>query len=428
MGPILVQTVGTGETVSQALAFTIRARQPRLVVFVCTETSRDKTLPGVTAALDGGMPEHRVELIDDSDNVDVIADRCGQVLDGLAAESPGVRLEVDFTSGTKPMSAGIVAAAVGRRVARLLYATGPRDADGRVTETTGVRTLVPASLTADRELAELGELFNRGQFAAVQVAAERLSGELEAGTRLHDRAASLEFMARAYRAWDLFKWGEANNILSQIRSHERQLKDSGWTVDTLHRQKDFLESAARRDGRMPPSPERLVDLLASAERCHRRGRFDDAVARLYRLVEYVLQGSMCDHGVTDPKQPDRQILEKLAPAWYAKNKGRTSLKLGLRDLSDVLCEADDDLAKWLNATPEPPAKAIPRLRNELNARNESLLGHGTTPVREETSSSFIEIGEEAVERYCKVVADTGTSYEDLREAATFCRCPWRDSR
>ena len=80
-------------------------------------------------------------------------------------------LVVDFTSGTKAMSAAVFAAAIAVEAATVSYVIGPRDSTGRVTESTDVASLYPQRVLAERQLDRARDLFNRLDFhAAVQLA------------------------------------------------------------------------------------------------------------------------------------------------------------------------------------------------------------------------------------------------------------------
>ena len=87
----------------------------------------------------------------------------------MLQETPPHRVVVDFTRGTKAMSAALVLAATRREVPHLRYVTGPRDRRGMVQagseEVRQIRTTVAAG---HRRLDLARDLMLRGNFPAAE--------------------------------------------------------------------------------------------------------------------------------------------------------------------------------------------------------------------------------------------------------------------
>ena len=121
-------------------------------------------------------------------------------------------------------------------------------------------------------------------------------------------------------------------------------------------------------------PARLLDLWRNAERRAAQGRYDDAVARVYRLLEWSAQWllrSRCeiDTGNVLPEQVP--VGMNLAP----NSKGR--IQVGLMVAWELLAHYQ----------PDSPAGGFIRaeknvLLNWLQIRNESILAHGFRSVAE----------------------------------------------
>lgn len=436
MKRILFQTVGTGGSdnpVWEALAHTVRTRQPDVLVQICSQASRRETLPKFKEAL--GTSHHpqmatREFTTDDHDNVESIASECRAAIDRVRGEFPDAVIECDFTSGTKAMSAALVVAAVERGCTSLHYAVGPRDASGRATSTERVVTLKPLRSRADRELRALGGLFGLGQFAAVEQQATSLASELEPGDRLHDRAVSLAFLADAYAKWDRFDWKQARAKLREHAKDKHRVAKAGWDTDALTRQVGFLNSAEEQNEGKPPSGERLADLLANAARCTARGRYDDAVARLYRLVEYIAQARLLDRGINPGRWWTADQLAKHAPtaaAGLETQHGTKRFKIDLAKAIRVLTEIAEPIGLELHERyGDPPNGWHTELSNLLQKRNNSYLAHGTNPIEAETAHDLYQQVAAVLELHLGD-ADHALGAERLRElteTAVFIRCPW----
>jgi len=91
---------------------------------------------------------------------------------------------------------------------------------------------------------------------------------------------------------------------------------------------------------------RVKDLLANSLCRSREGRFDEAVARLYRAIEATAQVRLREgRAIPDTsKVPLQRLLEALARQWAGRAAGGMVF-LGLRDDYVLLLTLDDDLGK-----------------------------------------------------------------------------------
>lgn len=436
---VLIQTVGTGgpkNPVWEALAFTVQDRRPDVLVQWCSKETYEKTVPRFEESLGhSNLPgEVRRSVCDDPNDVDSLVRDYLREIDALRAEYPNALIELDFTSGTKPMSAAAVAAAVARRVPRLHYAVGPRDETGRVIRTEKLVSFDTDQMVADPLLCELGRLFNEGQHSAVRSQAGSLVKELT-DPLLRARAESLAYLAEVYEHWDRFAWNEAFCLLREYRKRDRAtgcLHEAGWDLDRLADQVAHL----KRCKAPHVYPARLADLLANAQRRIGQGRHDDAAARLYRLTEYIAQVRFRKQfGIKELNNPTGNVsLEQIAPyapqlaAYLSSHKkpenGRISL--GVRYTIAALAEAKDSVGQLMQERYNP-SKNAPftsekgRLGYLLDQRNQSLLAHGTVPVTEKMATAFYEELQLILAKHME--AEHLILNEVLRPAE-FLPCPW----
>jgi CRISPR-associated protein (TIGR02710 family) len=177
-----------------------------------------------------------------------------------------------------------------------------------------------------------------------------VDGTEQAMTASVDRLRLERAMAPYLVAWKRYAYQEAAAGLERIRvaanAPDRQ---------SLNRS----EAGAR-----PP-----VDLWLNAQRRASQGRFDDAVARIYRLIEWTAQwlirtklkadtGDFPEHLLPEDARPNGQGRIKL-PLWAAWQVVRSHMQGPAHDLI---------------------ASHGKELRDLLSIRNDSILAHGFAPV------------------------------------------------
>ena len=123
----------------------------------------------------------------------------------------------------------------------------------------------------------------------------------------------------------------------------------------------------------------LIDLLHNAKRRIDGERYDDALARLYRVVELLSQVMLLKYGIDDNEEKIRfddlkKVLKKQDLSFYARKADRHGIvRIGMRSkfllLEDLGTKGAD---QWYT-----------ELQQYMSARNNSILAHGLIPVRGE---------------------------------------------
>lgn len=381
-GRILVMTIGTGdvtkleETLLTPLRKSVATDQWARVILLPSSITEEfarrlrQGLEGVEMAI-RPLPEG-----DEND-----ADRAYAHFDGVLAETvrhtPPDRVVVDFTRGTKAMSAALVLAAARREIPRLRYITGRRDNRGMVEAGSEIIRGIGTTVVAGHRRLDLArDLMRRGNFPA----AEAVLPDPDAGLYLPDlmeTAKAVRAAARFYAAWDRLDYATAD------RMDVPESPTNDWTA--------LWPSPATRDWvkALACEPERsdtpamaawlrrlIVDLLANGERRLRQGQHEDALVRAYRVLELVGQARLFDHGLDsgnlDPDHPavkslQRDLERKRGDIMKRKRNGR--LEASRERVARVLKRCKDPLAECLLNFDQ---KAL--LRPTL--RNHSLLIHG----------------------------------------------------
>ena len=399
--PILLCTVGGAH---QPILRAIGSTSPRYVCFFCT--GRDPgtgrpgsivqvtgksnvikanpgeakpTLPNIPAqaGLDADRFEARTIPADDLDGA-VFAMRAAVV--ELAERFPGACFVADYTGGTKTMTAALVCAALERDDVELQLVAGARPNLVRVEDgTEQAMTASVARLRLDHAMAPWLGAWRR---FAYHEAADGLDG-IRVATGNPGRA-QLEFArssSRALARWDDFDHGGALALLDIYAGRvARYFPEMLPTLRLLANEDDAKHE-----------PARLFDLWLNAERRAAQGRFDDAVARWYRLMEWTAQWQLRTGTGADTADFPQELL----PPDTDPTPGRDGkIKIGLRQTWQVVEQR----------LPGPAQAFIAEhgreLRDLLDLRNHSILAHGYRPV---DNADWRRVGSWTRERFLPVL-------------------------
>lgn len=385
MKKAMIITVGTGKTgedIAGAICYSIDRERPDRILFLKTTISSGTTMPHVLASpvLEGRDVVEAV--IDDPSDVQAIATICEKHIRDLIDRgfSPE-NLVADFTSGTKAMSAGLTLAAINAGVGNLVYISGERDRDGRVIRGTEKAVSVrPNRMTAESLLDEAMRLFNAYQYDSCVKTLDRAKS-LYQGPGFVKRCAVLQALGRGYGLWDRFDLRGAFSVLKGI--DEKDLPED-WNVSrTVKLNKQALYREINEDF----CEERAVDLLENARR---RGdaekKYDDALARLYRLCEYIAQLQLKREGlykVKDGKVDTSDVALEGLPAEIQEkytrylNERDGKVMLPLYQSFNLLADVGNKIGKAFLQDERLSRKL-------LQIRNNSILAHGFTPVSPKT--------------------------------------------
>jgi CRISPR-associated protein (TIGR02710 family) len=359
--------------------------RPGRVRFVHTPQTKDdvaaKVVPMARAKrvdLDAG----RYDLFELPDGQDIASclDHLRQltpIVSEWAARGESFQVVVDFTGGTKCMSV-----AIGIQASRwpcvFSYVGGnERTKEGVGIVVSGAEKIVhqanPWDALGHQAVDDFVVLFDQHAYlAAANVAA---ATKLRVGRPDRKRElSSLEQLAKALDAWDRFDHTTSENLLESASRSANDLR----AVLGATRGNRVLAGSARLVEHLrqlgqaqPPSRHHVLDLLANAKRRKDEGRFDDAVARLYRAIEAIAQVALKEtHRIESTEEvPLERIPESLRTAWAARAREGV-VALGLQDDYALLAALGDDTGK------EFQDAGLSGTNSPLVARNRSILAHG----------------------------------------------------
>ncbi|MFA7165138.1 MAG: TIGR02710 family CRISPR-associated CARF protein [Desulfoplanes sp.] len=288
---ILFTTVGSSHTpVLQGVS----QLQPDYTIFICSggDSSSERmitgqgkiikakrndpkpTLPNIPTQLGLAENTYHVILIP-TDDLDAAVQRIDKE---MALYQDKGNLFADYTGGTKTMTAALVLASLDHDVQLYLVKGARTDLEGVVDGTQCCSRAIVAKIRFNREFKN--NLNAWKQFAYGSASQGLASINPPADSEVQDRFMMGKNLSDAFDAWDRFDHKKARQLLFAYRS--KVAKSYSPYIQIL----DLLCSnndPAKMEG------ARIYDLWLNAGRCAAQARYDDAVARAYRMIEWVAQ-------------------------------------------------------------------------------------------------------------------------------------------
>ncbi|MCI0642068.1 MAG: TIGR02710 family CRISPR-associated CARF protein [Gemmataceae bacterium] len=390
---ILICTVGTGdidklrETLLEPLKKTIRKGEWSRVILLPSQLTKENATKLREEVQDipveiNELPQHGAE--DD-------ADACFAHFDGILASLraqgvPANGLLVDFTRGTKAMSAALVLAAVRHDLPQLRYISSrKRDERGMVVPGTEVVAEVHTTIaSAQKRMDDCYRFFQHGNFAAVLELLPDPHSPLAQHwpNDLREAVQCVRPLATFASAWDRLDYKGAQMMVLPSGG----ACPSRWSVflpsDQLRQWVATLAQPFPDDSKERAVRLRLLvaDLLANGERRVRDQQYEDGIIRAYRVLELVGQIRLFDHGLDSAAlPPEHPVVEKFHRE-LVKNKSTPLTP----NRSGQLMAAREQVARLLKRLDDPLAQRFIELGNKglvkASVRNLSVWIHGFEAV------------------------------------------------
>lgn len=387
---VLLQNVGVGKTLDSALKKCISDRHPNLVVFLHTEDGMQNLEKMCAYCEKEGLPCKKVLLGYPKDPLKVFRD-VESCVQRLVAEGYAINeIEVDFTGGYKGMSAGASFAAAGLGL-NLFYTDGDRDERGTVIPNT--ERVIPSNMREFKAWSAYKEavcLFNKRNFdGAIELS--RQAQELWGNPELSESANRLMSLSRACHAWDLFDYKNALLLLDRetinyYSGAADNLEQTKRHLDNIVRsyEKALCDNKERYNGghlRVPPmSLNLVVDLLENARRRYWEGKYDDAIARVYRFLELVAQRGLFQRRLVSAAVCSAE-LESVLSDKYDELPDKFREKLSKNKTCEVALDNAFRILELLNDPAGLSYKEHRKVIKDIQGhRNYSMLMHGFEPV------------------------------------------------
>lgn len=404
MQKALVLSVGGSE---EPLIYSIEKFKPDFIYFLHSKDTR-KSVDIILNNFDYDSSQYRLKELKNPESLEESFSKSREIMEFLMND---YEIHINFTGGTKPMGAGLVLASIGEKCS-FSYVGSNKGSEGRDKKGVGVvlsgfeeikNQKDPYEVYAVVEFSRGMDFFNKYQFTAAKSNFKSASEKLE-DEHLRELANLYVDLVELYDVWDKFDNKINKKTLnSYLENHIlKKINDSKNIKNTIEKESpkflsqledniEFLKLKISRKGLIEENDVKyyLPDLLNNASRRIEEGKYDDAVARLYRATELIAQTGLANEGFIElSRLRDHKIfripleaiencdnkeaveyIKGLDDYWYAK-KGVVKLALSksFEFLGYLGCQYAKD---YLEDN---------KLKDMVSKRNDSLLAHGLNPI------------------------------------------------
>lgn len=376
---LMFVTIGTGKDgkdIAHGIFFSIKNQNPDVVVLIASNESAKITFPHLSELLLSSGKNYQIDKIEinDIDDFEKLHNSYFELIkEYLKKGYKANNVVVDYTSGTKAMSAAIVSAAITAEIGSISYITGERK-EGRVLSgTERASSIIPTSIFSSKIINKSIELFNSYQYAS----AIALIDNTDIHPKFIDLVLVIRTLSNLFNAWDKFDFNQAYSQVSNL-SHE-QLSKLGLKKQ-FNRVYIPLLSKLKSESL---SLEKINDLVFNASRRAEEAKYDDAVARLYRTIEMIGQLEFEHQFNCSTSDVKYENLPPEVQSYIQQISVQKQIKIGLDNTFKCL-----DIVK--NSTGNLYIKNISTFRKHLGKRNDSILAHGFAPVSENSYKEFFD--------------------------------------
>lgn len=394
--------VSLGEQINPIIK-SIEEHKPDYLFFFVSKESIDISFPKIKELLREKSLSPKIDFCMVRDVEDLV--HCYEKASELAVgiEKQGVASKdvvVDYTTGTRTMTAALVLATITKGY-KFSYVGGKeRTKEGLgivVSGTEEIKTaLSPWQILYVEERKKIALFFNSYQFSESRDVADRLAKSL--GEEYRAIYKCLSELIEGYRLWDSFKHDSAfpcfEEGMKKLPNYLKVKNDSVLSefLKGLGSNLSFLKNMRNKTNGFKELHFTLVfDLFHNAKRRANEGKYDDAIARLYRALEMIGQIEFkekfgCETSdVKSHKLPEslREEMEKKHTAHDGK------IKIPLFDTFRLLKEKESIFGRLFFEREE-------EMKKILATRNNSILAHGVIPVSSETFEKLSSIVEDSL--------------------------------
>lgn len=414
----LILTLGTSY---EAIVFSILGLKPKKILILCTAETREK-LDDVVYFTNIRPSQYKVEEVD-SENILILYEK---IKDYYEKQGRPKNIFVDFTGGTKAMSAGCAMAAslIG---AKAVYIASNYSGELRKPIPGSERLCFiknPYEVFGDIKRREAINLFNKMDYKT----AYHMFSELDytvLGTKEHE---PLKYLSSAYNQWDSLNISCAlENLTECKRLTENEFNINKGYILVNHLSKiekqiehlkiinDMsLESGDINKNLLFENISYLIfSLYQNALRREAQGKYEMASLLLYRILEMISQSRFWEKGIDTEKITEEQynalgispvdLLQRINDIKKKiKEKQMNSLpeKISLINGYIILGVSGDELIK-------PKRKGdlsdiIKELRGKVSSRNLSIFAHGFQFQQRDCYDKFKETVREYIDRFCQI--------------------------
>lgn len=391
-------SVGGAET---PVIWSIKHHAPNNIIFFVSQISRSqistKIMPAIFTAI-GKLIDHEFIVSPDEQDIGestrILFNEVPKAMTkmGLKASWPQI---VDYTGGTKTMSAAMVWAA-SKYPCRFSYiganSTTARSKGGLGIVMDGYEKCLIQENPWDRlayfAINDAIKLFNRGQYANAAEQFSSITGKVT-DNKAKRVFAILSDIVEGYAQWDMFNHKTARHLLNHNLKPLTDIAETErfYLPDLKQTQKIVAENVEFLNGLKPQQLSWFMihDLLANAlRRAQLEKKYEDATARVYSAIEKIAKYQLqLKYGIDNSKCPKNRIPEPLRAEYIQRySNSPATLQFGVIASFNLLKAFDDIYAKRFFDREH--------ITQHLTERNYSILGHGMQSIDQDKFNALFD--------------------------------------
>ncbi len=390
---ILIASVG-GDT--NEIVASISKHKPDYIIYYASHETVSEIGPIQTMLNSKGIYINDYTMIVD-DSYDLVGCyKKALELDTFVRENGAASNEVivDYSGGTKSMSSALILATINRGYNYSCIGKHRISPDKKKQSQVIKNIENPWKIFAIEEWKKLVQAFNGYQFASAYYMADILKGMVVKPQS--DLIDALQLIIDGYWKWDIFSHKEAREQIAKGKmmlkplTHylERDFPGLDKFYAGLTKNLEWLNDMSQNsNGFKILNNDFIIDIMSNAHRRYIQGKYNDAVARLYRALEMIGQVAFKRRFKHDTDSvPPGIIPDEVKEEYEIKfmDDKKKKLKIPLYHTFDLLSRAGDKTGKRFFDN-------IGEFIKVLEARNASILAHGTRSLSDKHYNRFCNL-------------------------------------
>ena len=403
----LIVTVGE-ET--EPIIKRINSLNPDLVYFIHSKKLKKKALFVVKET---NLENYRFKRIKNNEDVDNSFMKASECISEL--KNKDYKVVTDFTSGSKPMAVGLVMASIENECEYTYFTEKELKPNKNINHDNSLDKI------AISYFEDGCDLFDEYQYKASLESFQKAYDKVET-PKLKKRLQLLIKIVSLYEKWDKLDDEDLENELKSILSdinNNKSLKEY-FTHEIPHFYKQ-MENNLKFLNQRNDLNYLLPDLLNNARRRIAEGKYDDAVSRLYKVLDLTGQLQLLKFKIIDEEswlennifRIDKEKLKKRAsgkalheiniwnPTEWKHSNIKYLDKLEFHSNYKMLMILSSDMRNELESTSMNLYSSYKRIKNRIQVRNKSILVRGLIPLSEREASNICKLVSMHIERFDK---------------------------
>ena len=392
----------------EPIVYSLKELKPKFVAFLCTPDSCS-TLDKVLIEYPMSPSHYRIFLV--ADDPQAIGEMVNKFYEAYRWQRQEKGLEpssitIDPTPGRKWMSSAVtmLASYLGANMAYIdvSFKEGSPDPSTMRIVNLGNAYDQTGFLETERGI----QFFNSGAWENAKDTFEKIQSH---DSSLNDLATGLAKLSELMKKWDLFLHYK-EDLSYEFAEVLKYLKRAAFSDPSrrfvirnlIFEIERFQKMATQMYAETRPNLYMILDLFLNAERCIWKGRYDDGVARLYRVLEALAQYYLKKDYNLNTSSPDfSAVKQDVVKKFQNYKSGKLPDKIGLED---------DYVFLHLAGHPQLANEIIKgvvggRAKNifykYIHGRNNSILAHGFEPIEKGLAEDFLKKTEELLIKVLK---------------------------